>query len=79
MPHTQMGFTNRNQLHAQAVQDMAAQAERIVILTESKKFAARGVVPLRIESKPNTIITDIQIDAAARTELQSKGIIVETV
>lgn len=52
------GFTNADQLRAQAVRDMAAHAERVVLLTESEKFRRRGTVPLALGTKPLTVITD---------------------
>lgn len=52
------GFTNADQLRAQAVRDMAAHAERVVLLTESEKFRRRGTVPLALGAKPLTVITD---------------------
>ena len=52
------GFTNADQLRAQAVRDMAAHAERVVLLTESEKFQRRGTVPLALGAKPLTVITD---------------------
>ena len=43
---SRIGFSNRDQMRAQAVRDMSHQAEQIVVLTESDKFSKRGVVPL---------------------------------
>lgn len=52
------GFTTRNQLLAQANRDMAAQAERIVMLTESVKFSRHGIVPMKLDEQIHTVITD---------------------
>ncbi len=63
------GFTNRDQMRAQAVKDMARQAEKVVVLTESEKFHKHGVVPLNINQQIKLIITDQKIDDAAVSEL----------
>ena len=52
------GFTNADQMRAQAVRDMAAHAERVVLLTESETFRRHGTVPLALGAKPLTVITD---------------------
>lgn len=63
------GFTNRDQMRAQAVRDMARQAEHIVFLTESGKFARHGVVPLNLKDYPRTVITDDRIPKETADEL----------
>ncbi len=42
------GFTNRDQLRAQAVRDMAVQAETVIFLTKSEKLGRHGIVPLNL-------------------------------
>ena len=51
-------FTNEDQLRAQAVRDMALQAENIIVLTESEKFEKHGTVPLNISGLVSHIFTD---------------------
>ena len=68
------GFTNRDQMRAQAVRDMARQTEKVVVLTESEKFDKHGVVPLNINQQIKIVITDQQIDNATILELESKEI-----
>ncbi|MCH3944128.1 MAG: DeoR/GlpR family DNA-binding transcription regulator [Atopobiaceae bacterium] len=68
------GFTNSDHLRAEAVRDMAAQAEGVVVLTESDKFGRRGVVPLRLGKKPLTVITDDALDVTGRKALVSHGV-----
>lgn len=63
------GFTNQDQMRAQAVRDMACQAEHIVILTESEKFSRHGIVPLNLRDYPCTVITDSRISEEAAAEL----------
>ncbi len=75
----QTGFTNRDQMRAQAVRDMARQAEHIVILTESEKFTRHGVVPLNLRDYPRTVITDSQIPQATADGLMQCQIQVITI
>lgn len=75
----QTGFTNRDQMRAQAVRDMARQAEHIVVLTESEKFAHHGVVPLNLRDYPCTVITDSQIPQATVEGLKECQIEVITI
>lgn len=67
------GFTNSDQMRAQAVRDMASHAERVVVLTESEKFSRHGTVPLALDGHPMTVITDERVDEAARAELARRG------
>lgn len=68
------GFTNSDQMRAQAVRDMAAHAERVVILTESEKFSRHGTVPLALGGKDVTVITDSQVSDETRAELAGAGV-----
>ena len=65
-----IGFTNRDQMRAQAVRDMSEQVEQVVVLTESDKFSKRGIVPLNINDKIKTVITDEQIPNTIKAELE---------
>ncbi|MDO5135374.1 MAG: DeoR/GlpR family DNA-binding transcription regulator [Eubacteriales bacterium] len=69
-----IGFTNRDQMRAQAVRDMAGQAEQVVVLTESDKFFKRGIVPLNLKTKVKTVITDEQIPVSVKADLESQNI-----
>lgn len=73
------GFTNRDQMRAQAVRDMAPQAEKIVILTESEKFNKPGIVPLNLKKYSRMVITDNSIKPETITELKMQEISVITV
>jgi len=55
------GFTNKDQMRAQAVRDMANSAENIVVLTESEKFSVLGTVPINVKEQPKYVITDASI------------------
>lgn len=69
-----VGFTNRDQMRAQAVRDMARQANHIVVLTESDKFSKHGVVPLNLKNKVKTVITDKHLSAETKADLEGQGI-----
>ncbi|OLR58366.1 DeoR family transcriptional regulator [Anaerostipes sp. 494a] len=73
------GFTNRDQMRAQAVRDMAPQAEQVVILTESEKFSKHGIVPLNLKNQKKTVITDKQLPKQTAEELDAQNIEVITV
>ncbi len=66
------GFTNRDQMRAQAVRDMAQSAEQVIILTESEKFSVRGIVPLN--TPVHTVITDTAVPSEALELLREKNI-----
>ena len=73
------GFTNQDQMRAQAVRDMAQQAERVMILTESEKFTRRGTVPLNLKDQISAVITDDHITVEMTGKLQEQGVTVYTV
>ena len=68
------GFANSDHLRAQAVRDMAAQAEAVAVLTESEKFSRRSVAPLQLGDKLKTVITDGDIPGAAAETLRELGV-----
>ena len=68
------GFTNSDQMRAQAVRDMASHAERVVLLTESEKFSRHGTVPLSLGEKYLAVITDAHVSDEARAELEAAGV-----
>ena len=69
-----IGFTNKDQLRVQAVRDMATQAEAVVILTESEKFSQRSTVTLGLNESVKRVITDKDIPAQIREQLENTGI-----
>ncbi len=75
----QIGFTNKDQMRAQAVQDMASQANHVIVLTESDKFTKLGVVPLNLKEKIKTVITDSNIDKTIKSQFMSNGIDVQCI
>ena len=56
--NSRIGFTNRDQMRAQAVRDMARQADNVIVLTESDKFAKNSIVPLNLKTPIKAVITD---------------------
>ena len=68
------GFTNRDQLRAQAIRDMAEQAEQVIVLTGSEKFGKRGTVPLNLKDRIKTVITDDKINKDILSLLQERGV-----
>ena len=68
------GFTNQDQMRAQAVRDMARQADQVIVLTESEKFTRHGTVPLNLKDQVKTVITDQKIDRQIAAELNTRGI-----
>ena len=73
------GFTNCDQLRAQAVRDMALQAERVIVLTESEKFSRHGIVPLNLKSGIHTVVTDRYVPDSVAASLEAEGTVVITV
>jgi len=67
------GFTNDDQMRAEAVRGMAPQASNVFVLTESAKFARHGLVPLRLDDHLTGVITDEGIPADARKFLEERG------
>ena len=68
------GFTNQDQMRAQAVRDMARQADQGIVLTESDKVMRRGTVPLNLKDQVKTVITDQNVESRVREELGIYGI-----
>lgn len=68
------GFTNSDQMRAQAVLDMAAQAQQVIVLTESDKFLRHGVVPMRLAGKIACVVTDDGLDPLIAQAIQGAGV-----
>ncbi len=71
------GFTNKDALRAQAVRDMAAACDEVIVLTESEKFRSVGTVPLNISDHPTEVVTDAGIPQEALAALKRQGITVD--
>ncbi len=69
-----VGFTNADQMRADAVRSMAASASEVVVLTESEKFGQRGAIPMRLPGKQMSVITDGNIPDEWRQSLARSGV-----
>ncbi|MBP3884084.1 MAG: DeoR/GlpR transcriptional regulator [Olsenella sp.] len=69
-----VGFTNADQMRADAVRSMAESAAEVVVLTESEKFARHSAVPLRLVGKPVTLVTDAGIGDVSLSSLERFGV-----
>lgn len=69
-----ISFTNKDQMRAQAVRDMAASAKQVVVLTESDKFSAAGTVPLNLVRNQISVLTDADISEEVRNRLTEQNI-----
>lgn len=74
-----IGFTGNDRSRAEAVRDMAAQAKRVHILTESEKFSQHGVVPLLAADMPACVYTDGGIPGGTRDFLEGRGVTIKTI
>lgn len=63
------GFTGSDLQRAEAVRDMARQASRAIVLTESQKFSQKGTVALLPIDKIAMVVTDEAIPDAAAEHL----------
>ena len=70
----QTGFTNQDQMRAQAVRDMSLQCEKAVVLTESEKFGKRGTVPMNLKDRVKIVVTDSRIADEPAALLQNSGV-----
>lgn len=69
-----VGFTNADQMRADAVRSMADSAAEVVVLTESEKFCKRGANPMRLTGKQISVITDENVSDAQRERLRGTGV-----
>ena len=71
-----VGFTNADQMRADAVRSMAESVAEVVVLTETEKFGHHSAVPLRLQGKPITLVTDSGLGAESRRSVEALGITV---
>ena len=71
-----VGFTNADQMRADAVRSMAEAASEVVVLTESEKFSSHSAVPLHLRGKSTVLVTDGRIDDASRKSVEDFGVTV---
>ena len=68
------GFTNRDQMRAQAVRDMAVSCEILALVTESYKFHQIGTIPLNVRNVSQIVITDDALDESVKQTLERLSI-----
>ena len=69
-----IGFTNKDQLRAQAVRDMSASCEVLALITESEKFRHVGTVPLNVPDIPKILFTDEGLEESTRQILEKASV-----
>lgn len=74
---SRLGFSGNNHLRVQAVHDMAEHASKVVVLSESRKFLQNGVVPMGINDRVKTVVTDAALPAETAAELVGMGVEVQ--
>lgn len=68
------GFTGNDYMRSEAVKDMAKQASRVMIITDSDKFSQKGVVNLIEIEKVACIYTDDNIPSKIEDYLNKRNI-----
>lgn len=69
-----LGFMANNHLRVQAVRDMAQQAEKVIVVTESGKFDRIGNVPFSLPGGVYGVITDNVIRPETEAMLEKANI-----
>lgn len=65
------GFTNCDQMKAEAVRAMADVAAEVVVVTEPEKFMHYGPVPIRLDSRITSVVTGKNIPKSACEYLEA--------
>ncbi|WP_276790822.1 DeoR/GlpR family DNA-binding transcription regulator [Fannyhessea vaginae] len=65
------GFTNCDQMKAEAVRAMADVAAEVVVVTEPEKFMHYGPVPIRLDSHITSVVTGKNIPKSASEYLEA--------
>lgn len=68
------GFTGNDYMRSEAVKDMAKQASRVMIITDSDKFSQKGVVNLIEIGKVACVYTDDNIPSKIEDYLNKRNI-----
>lgn len=69
-----MGFMSGNHLRAQAVRDMAEQADKVIAITESEKFDHPSTVPLAVPHGVWGVVTDANLRSESERLLSGASI-----
>lgn len=73
------GFTGTDYMRAEAVRDMAKQAEKVIVVTESGKFSQKGVVSLLPAREIYKVVTDADIPKESEEYLLEANVIVKKI
>jgi len=73
------GFTGRDHMRIQTIQDLAEFSKRIIVLTESEKFRQQGVLNIINTEKISEVFTDEEIPVGAETLLRTHNVIINKV
>lgn len=68
------GFTGNDYMRSEAVKDMARQANKVIVVSDSVKFSQKGVVPLLPTEDIDYVVTDGGIAKESIHTLNSLGI-----
>jgi DeoR/GlpR family transcriptional regulator of sugar metabolism len=68
------GFTGRDHMRAETIQNLSGQARDLIVLTESEKFKMPGVVGLVRTDKIATVYTDDEIPPRAEIYLHKNDV-----
>lgn len=68
------GFTGNDTMRAEAVRDMAKQANKVFVVTESRKFSKIGLVKLLPDSLVYGVISDDQMEEDMKEYLNQQNI-----
>lgn len=68
------GFTGNDYMRAETVRDMARQAEKVIVVTESTKFQQKGVVSLIPTDQVSMLITDQGLPTESEQSFKSLDI-----
>lgn len=77
--HQKIGFTGNNHMRVETLKNMAQQANKIIILTESSKFVQQGVVAQFKPDEVDYVFTDSNIPEETLHFLQAQHVNVQTV
>lgn len=73
------GFTGKNHMRTETVRAMAENANKIIVLTESKKFSQQGVVTQFKPKEVAIVVTDSKIPENIRSVLKDNNVDVKMV
>jgi len=73
------GFTGKDHMRIQTIQDLAEFSQRIIVLTESEKFRQQGVLNIMKTEKVSEVFTDEDVPVGAETLLRTHNVTINKV